>query len=233
MKHKSAFILLLFAFAGVFQQNPAYAQFGFGETAVLTQILAKSVSQLSSLMKIQSTSKGSIELLQEINRGIHDAAAIVNMMNRTLRPGTYSDLSQITEILDRLKNQYGGTADTIDRDVQNVVDQSVAEAIYLHNQGFKYADRLDIRGEEIKQRAAVVSPTGAAKLQSQALGVIVHQNNQIIRLNSAILKLQSNQLAIENMKEKRRSHHFKAQYTELSKAFSDTEYSYNLPSLSD
>jgi hypothetical protein len=83
--------------------------------------------------------------------------------------------------------------------------------------------RTPIFGEAIKEYAKEVSPQGAGKLTAQSLGVLIHVANQILRVNSAMLKLQGEQLALQSGKEKRASSQYLLQNESLSKAFKDTK----------
>ena len=116
--------------------------------------------------------------------------------------------------------------------MQQTTDQSVAEAIHLHNEAFRYAATVDPEAERIKDYARFVSPAGAQRLTAQSLGVLIHIMNQVLRTNAAMLKLQSEQLALGNRREKLNSEHFKMEYEGISRAFEELRPSYNLPSLS-
>ncbi len=115
--------------------------------------------------------------------------------------------------------------------MQQTMDRSAAEAIHLHNEAFRYADQIDPEAERIKDYAKVVSPQGAEKLTAQSLGVLIHVMNQVLRTNAAMLKLQSEQLALSNRKEKLGSEQFRVQYDGLAKAFGSLKPEYQLPAL--
>ncbi len=106
------------------------------------------------------------------------------------------------------------------------------EAINLHNEAFKYADRLDPEAERIKDYAHMVNPAGAAKVTVQSMGMMIHVLNQILRTNAAILKLQSEQLALQNRRGKLDSEQFRMQYEGVSDAFGNLRSNFNLPSIS-
>jgi uncharacterized protein YaaN involved in tellurite resistance len=172
-----------------------------------------------------------LNYLHDINRGIADAMRITRTMNTTVQPGILSDLQSTEDILSRLQDLYGRIPRTSEAAVQQTTDQSVAEAIQIHNQVYQYADQVDPEAERIKDYARDVSPLGAQKLSAQALGVLINVMNQILRTNGAMLKLQSEQLAMSNKREKLNSEQFKTQYDDLSQAFGSLKSQYQLPSL--
>ena len=84
----------------------------------------------------------------------------------------------------------------------------------------------------MKEYAQVASPQGAAKASLQAQGVQIHVLNQILRTNAALLKVQSEQLAMQNRRAKLQSEQFRAQYSELSDSAQNFQPGFDLPSLS-
>jgi len=120
---------------------------------------------------------------------------------------------------------------TAEAPLQRTTDQSVAEAIHLHNEAFRYADRVDPEAERIKDYSKVVNPLGAERLTAQSIGVMINVLNQVLRTNAAILKVQSEQLALQNRKEKLSSEQFRMQYEGLGRGFAEAKASYDLPHL--
>lgn len=211
--------------------HTARADFWGGDLVFLAQILANAIQQLAQLQSILGTSKDTLSLLQDINSGMRDAIAVIRTGNQTLRPGVMSDLNGLDEVLRRIEELYGRTPRTPEGKLQQMTDQSVAEAIDLHNEAFKYADRLDPEAERIKDYAHVVSPVGAAKVTVQSLGIMIHVLNQILRTNAAILKMQSESVALTNRRGKLESEQFKLQYEGVSEAFGQLKPNYNLPGI--
>jgi len=209
----------------------ARADFWGGDLVFLAQILANAIQQLAQLQSILGTSKDTLSLLQDINSGMRDAVDVIRTANQTLRPGVMSDLNGLDDVLRRIEELYGRTPRTPEGKMQQMTDQSVAEAIDLHNEAFKYADRLDPEAERIKDYAHIVSPVGAAKVTVQSLGIMIHVLNQILRTNAAMLKMQSESVALTNRRGKLESEQFKMQYEGVSEAFGQLRPNYSLPTL--
>jgi len=228
---RSKFCVPFVSLVLLLQPSNAYADFWGGDLPLLAEIVANTLQQISQLSEVIGKAGDTLNYLHDINRGIADAMRIARTMNSTLHPGVLSDLQTAEDIMSRLQDLYGRIPRTSEARVQQTTDQSVAEAIQIHNQVYQYADQVDPEAERIKDYARDVSPLGAQKLTAQALGVLIHVMNQILRTNGAILKLQSEQLAMTNKKEKLNSEQFKTQYDDLSKAFGELKPSYHLPSL--
>ena len=211
---------------------PARADFWGGDLPLLAQILSTTIQQLTQLQNILGNGRDTLSLLRDINQGLRDAIALMRTANQTLKPGALSDLNNLDQVLSRVEDLYGRVPNTPEGKMQQLTDQSVAEAINLHNEAFKYADQIDPEAERIKDYAQVVNPQGAAKVTVQSLGVMIHVLNQILRTNAAILKMQSEQLALQNRRGKLDSQQFRMQYEGVSEAFGQLKANYDLPSVS-
>lgn len=210
------------------QPSVAYADFFGGDLPLLSQIVANTLQQLTKLQTIIGKNQESLDLMRDVNRGIRDAMRIISTMNTTLSPGILSDLQRVEQVLGTIEDLYGRIPKTQSSDLQRTTDISAAEGIQLHNEAFRYADKIDPEAERIKSYAKDVNPLGAQKLSAQALGVVIHVMNQVLRTNAAMLKLQSEQLALQNRREKLGSEQFKMQYEGVSKALRELKPSYKL-----
>lgn len=228
---KRILALFLIALAAGFP-NSARADFWGGDLPLLIQIVANTAQQLVQLRNILGTGVDTLHYVQDINRGIRDAMAIIRTQNTTLTPGVLSQLNTVDQLLGAVEKLYGIVPNTADAPMQRTVDQSVAEAIHTHNEAYKYAATVDPEAERIKDYARFVSPLGAERLTAQSMGVVITVMNQLLRTNAAILKLQSEQVALGNRREKIESQHFKMQYEGLARGFGELKPTYELPSLS-
>ena len=212
---------------------PAGAAFFGGDIVILAQILSNALQQLVQLRAILTSGTDTLGLLRDVNRGIQDAMNMMKTYNTTLDPGILGNLQSVDQVLQSLQSIYGAIPRTPEARMQNFNDQSIAEAITLHNEAFQYAKEIDPEAQRIKDYARNVSPGGAAKLSAQSLGVLIHVTNQVLRTNAAMLKLLAEDLALKNKKEKLNSDHFRVQYEGISQGFSSVKPAYDLPSLSN
>lgn len=228
---KQLFVIPLLAIS-LATARPARADFWGGDLIYLAQILQTAIQQLTQLQNILGNGRDTLNLLRDINRGLRDALNVMRTANQTLRPGVLSDLDNLDLVLAKVEELYGRIPNTPEGKMQLMTDRSVAEAINLHNEAFRYADRLDPEAERIKDYAHMVNPAGAAKVTVQSMGMMIHVLNQILRTNAAILKLQSEQLALQNRRGKLDSEQFRMQYEGVSDAFGNLRSNFNLPSIS-
>jgi hypothetical protein len=224
-------ILLAVVAAFFLQPRIVYADFFGGDLPMLASIVANTAQQLTKLQAVIGTGQENLQLMKDINRGLQKAMDIMRTQNGSLSPGVLSDLQNVSQMLDAVERLYGKVPNTPQADLQSTTDASIAQSIHLHNEAFRYADKVDPEAEKLKDYARGVSPLGAQKLTAQGVGVLIHVMNQVLRTNAAILKIQSEQLALQNRKDKLGSQQLKTKYSEISKALKADLPQYGLVNL--
>lgn len=226
---RSLLILLMCTMLG-WPANARADLFG-GDVVVLSQILIQAVQQLAQLRQIFMTGQDTLNLLQDVNRGIREGLSVIQIMNPRFEPGMFGDMTQPDSVLRSIREIYGAIPNTPDARLQATQDQSVAESLAMHGSLYRYADQVDLESQRMLHHAQVVSPQGAARLQAQSLAVLIGVTTQVLRTNSAMLKLMAENLALSNRREKLNGEQFRLQYDGLGDAFSGLPKSTQLPTL--
>jgi len=224
MKHMLILLWLLFC-----SPVPARADLFGADVVVLTQILANAVLQLARLREIIGTAEGHLDLVRQINQGINDSLQILRKIDPNLDPGIYRDWESIPHALEKLVRIYGRVPDSPEARVQKDMDQGIAEAVSFNNGFYSYSTELDRVGEQIQSQSHAVSPGGAAKLSAQALGLVLQVLNQNLRAQSTLLKLQAQEMAARNRREKAGTQHFLETGRGLRDAMMSTPVSFQTP----
>ena len=201
----------------VFPKTASADLFG-ADVAVLVQILAQTVAQLAQLKQILSTGSDTLGLMKEINQGIRDGLTILQTVNPKFNPGIYGNLDSADSVLDAIQSVYGKVPQTGEARLQAAQDQSVSESIAMNGAQFKFADDADAESKRIFDHSQTVSPQGAAKLTAQSVAVLIGVTTQVLRSNSMMLKMMSENMALSNRSQKLKSAQFKTQYDGLSSA---------------
>lgn len=196
--------------------KPAKADMFGGDVVVLTQILANAIQQLIQLREILSTGSDSLDLMRDINRGIREGLAVIQMINPKFNPGLYGDLDTAERVLSVITDLYGKVPQTAELRLQEAQDRSVAESISMNGTLFRFADQADDESKRIVAHARGVSPQGAAKLTAQSIAVLIGVSTQVLRTNSMMLKMMGENMALNNRKGKLQAEQFKSQYEGLS-----------------
>lgn len=189
---------------------PASADLFGGDVALLSQILANSVQQLTQLRDLLGSAKANVDLVRQIHRGFDDALNLARSIHPNPDPGIYKEWQWASDALLRVEQIYGQVKASKDARVQQDADQSVAEAVTLNNDIYKYSALIDQLGEEFKAASQVASPGGAQRLSAQAQGVMLNVMSQSLRAQATGLKLQAQALALRNKKEKDATRHYLA-----------------------
>jgi len=229
--HAKIGLLMSFLSVSTFWPIPSRADLFGGDDVILGQILAQAIEQLSALQKIFSTGSDTLGLLRDINRGLRDGLAMIQIRNPRFSPGLYGNLDSADRVLSTIHDLYGRSPKTGEARIQDAQDQSVAESIAMNGTLFQYADQVDAESKRIVDHSQVVNPTGAAKLTAQSLAVLIGVTTQLLRTNSMMLKIMAEDMALKNRKEKIASSQFKTQYDGVSSALGTLPIQTKLPSL--
>lgn len=185
---------------------------------LLVNIVANTVQQLIVLKQIFTTGADSLGLLRDINRGIRDGLAVIQIINPKFNPGLYGSLETAEQVQRAIEELYGVIPKTGEYRLQEAQDRSVSESIAMNGTLFQYADSVDQETKRIIVHSQSVSPQGSAKLTNQSLAVLIGVTTQVLRTNSMMLKMMGQTMALSNRKEKLQSQQFKAQYEGITQA---------------
>lgn len=200
---------------------PAKADIFGGDVVVLTQILVQAIEQLIQLKKILSTGSDTLDLWREINRGIRDGLAVIQIINPKFNPGLYGSLETAEQVTRAIQDLYGLIPKTSEARLQEAQDRSASESIAMNGTLFRFADQADEESKRIMTHSQSVNPQGAAKLTAQSVAVLIGVTTQVLRTNSMMLRMMGENMALSNRKEKLQSAQFKTQYDGISNALGE------------
>lgn len=225
--------ILAFIMAGSLLVTPmkAKADLWGGDVVVLVQILAQSIQTVIQLKSLLENGQDTLNLLRDINQGVRSGLDAIRIINPKFDPGVYGKLNSVDSVLNAIQNVYGQVPEGMDVDLMKSQDQSVAEVISMNRNLYEYADQVDKERDRILVHSQVVSPQGAAKLQNQALGVLIGVNTQLLRTQSQMLKLMAQNMAYDNRKEKIITKNFQENYKSVSDNIRSLPKEVSLPRL--
>lgn len=215
-----------------FQNKSAKADLFGGDVAVLLQILAQSIEQVYRLQQVIQNGKDTLNLLRDVNAGVRSGLDLIRIVNPKFNAGVYGDLNNPENVLRAIHDLYGTTPNTADKELIDIQDQSVAEVIAMNKSLYDYSTQVDFERERILMHSQVVSPQGAAKLQNQSLAVIIGVLTQLLRVQSQMLKVMGQNMALDNRREKLASEQFIDNYKSLADGFGQLPKDVKLPSVS-
>jgi hypothetical protein len=205
---------ILLAFAVGFISPRARADIFGGDVAVLVQILANAIKQLTEMRNILNTGRDQLQLIRDINRGINDSLKVIETSYPNLAPGIYENWKKSTDVTRGLEEIFGKPGPGIDSQAMGLTDKLAAESVLANTQIREYTARIDKLGEDIKRFSHKVSPGGAAKLTAESLGIMLHVQNEQLRAQGQMLKMQAQTMALDNRQKK-------LEATEVARAIND------------
>lgn len=199
---------------------PSHADMFGGDIVVLTQILAQTIQQLIQLKQILSTGSDTLDFIRDLNHGIRDGLAVIQMINPKFNPGLYGNLNTADQVLKVIEDLYGKIPQTRESKLLEAQDRAVAESIAMNSSLYQFANQADEESRRIIEHASAVSPQGAGKLTAQSIAVLINVTTQVLRTNSMMLKMMGQEMAINNQKGKLQAEQFKTQYEGVSQGIS-------------
>ena len=194
---KRVFIFVIFLLI-----NSAHALFGDGgagyaQLPYLIKILSENVRRYQQLKEMIKTAKERDQYLRLINEGLVNAVGLLEALpvkdERIL-----GQLKTFKKGLNTVTKIYGEIPKSKEASFHKLHDQSVAESITMANAFKRYAHIQEANSLKIAKQGRMASPAGAQRIQAEASAQILRSLSQLIRLNTQMLKLQSENLAIVN-----------------------------------
>lgn len=230
-KLKKNIITAVICVAITFQNKSAKADLFGGDVAVLLQILAQSIEQVYRLQQVIQNGKDTLNLLRDVNAGVRSGLDLIRIINPKFNAGVYGDLNNPENVLRAIHDLYGVTPNTADKELIDIQDQSVAEVIAMNKSLYDYSAQVDFERERMLMHSQVVSPQGAAKLQNQSLAVIIGVLTQLLRVQSQMLKVMGQNMALDTRREKLASEQFIENYKSLADGFGQLPKDVKLPTV--
>ena len=200
-----------------------------GDVAVLTQILANAIMQLSKLKQLLDTGNDTLELAREVHRGINDSLRLFQTFPIQSDPGIYADWLRVQDALRGLHEIYGESAVSPESRVETDTDESVAEAISLNNSLYEYSGNIDAIGDKVRQFSDNVSPAWSPKVTAQTLGIVLQVLNQSLRAQATGLKLKAQSMALQNHREKELTKYLLSNSQTLEESMKNEKKSFDIP----
>lgn len=206
-----------------------HGDFFGGDLPLLAQLVSQSLEQLIRLQALLKNGRDNLDLLRQVNAGINDSLQLAQTLGPYINPSLFKDVRNAQDAISRLESIYGRVVDSPDAQAQRNSDQAASEALSMGNVIFDYSREMDRVGSEITHFSHQVSPGGAQKLTAQSIGVLLHVMNASLRTQATELKLQAQQLAQENKKQKDSTREYLASSQIISEALKHSAPKFERP----
>lgn len=168
------------------------------------------------------------EYLRFVNEGLDSVAGLLNVLPITDEK-ILADIKNFTDALNQVQKVYGEIPKSKEAFMQELHDKAIAESLKILGNISEYAKKQDQNAQRIFHSSNLTSPKGAARLNAQTNAQILHTLNQLLKINSQMLKLQSAQFASTNKQGKESVVRFQRINQDIKKGMSGLKASFNIP----
>ena len=161
------------------------------------QILEENIQHYYQLQQMIGQGRDADQYLHWINAGLDNSIGLLQSLP-IKDEKVLADLRDFRMALGKVQNLYGPVPLSPEEPLQTLHDQTVAESLRMANDFKEFSVNEERNSDVIAQAARDASPKGAARMQAETSAQILKSLSQLIRLDTQMLKLQSEQLALTN-----------------------------------
>lgn len=186
----------------------------------LIKILDENYRRYIQLKQMIDTASGHYEFIRALNQGLDNSIGLLESLPIEDEK-ILAEIRDFKEAKNRVELLYGKIPKSPDEALHLLHDQSVAESLKMANSFKAFSVTQEKNSEIISAQAREASPKGAARMQAETSAEILRTLSQLLRLNTQILKIQSEQLAASNKASKDNVASFQKINRDFSKGFSN------------
>ncbi|MDO9181366.1 MAG: hypothetical protein Q7U04_03115 [Bacteriovorax sp.] len=191
----------MFIFLMLIQSTPVRADFFGGDLPLLMQILAENIKHYYQLQQMIGQARSTEDYLRLVNAGLDNSMGLLTTLP-VKDENILAELRNFKQALGVVENIYGNVPKSKEQTLQLLNDQTVAESIRMANSFKQYSQEQEENSVRIAIQSRQASPKGAARMQAETSAQILGSISQLIRLNTQMLKMQSEQFAMQNKSSK-------------------------------
>lgn len=197
---------------------PAKADLFGGDVAVLVQILAEDIQRYYQLASMINQGKDQADFLRQLNSGIENSIGLLQSLP-VKDEKILANLRQFQDAMNSINSVYGAVPKSDVSVMETLHDQTIAESLRMVNSFKDYSDLQEQNSIMMSAQSRDASPKGAARMQAETSAQILRSLSQLIRLDTQMLKMQSEQFAMSNKGGKDSVNNFQKLNTDFGKSF--------------
>lgn len=174
---------------------------GWAQIPYLVKILAENYKRYQQLRGMMDQARQSDNYFRTVHQGIDDISGLLEGLP-VQDHGVLRELRDFNQSLGKVADLYGQIPNSPEEALHQLHDQTVAESLQMVNSFKDFSISQERNSDSLKIKSEVASPKGAARSAAVSNALILKSINQLIRLQSQSLKLQSETLAMKNRYDK-------------------------------
>lgn len=207
-----------FVFLSLLLGQPARADLFGGDVAVLMQILAENIKHYQQLQMMIGQGRDQMDFLRQINSGLENSIGLLRSLP-VKDEKILANLREFQGALNSITDLYGKIPKSQETLMHSLHDQTIAESLRMVNSFKEYSETQEQNSILIAAQSREASPKGAARMQAETSAQILGSLSQLIRLNTQMLKLQSEQFGMNNKSGKDSVGNFQKLNNDFGKSF--------------
>ena len=201
---------------------------GWAQVPYLYKLLMENYKRHQQLKELIQSTEDNREYLELVNRGLDNSIGLLESLP-IKDENILQDLKSFKDSYKTITDLYGVIPPGSDRKIHKLHDKSVAESIRMVGDVHKYAEKQERNALLLEQQGRMASPKGAARMAVNTNAKILHTLNQLLKVNSQMLKLQGENLAMMNKEKKDDAGHFHKINSDMKKSLKYFSQGLSLP----
>jgi len=192
---------------------------GWVQVSYLIKILEENIKRYYQIKMLIDTAKDQNDYLRLINAGIDNSLGLLDSLP-VKDEMVLADIRSFKAAMNKISELYGVVPRSREEPMQTLHDQTVAESLRMINTFKEFSTMQEENSIRIGVDSRNASPKGAMRMQAETSAEILRSLSQLIRLNTQMLKLQSEQFGMQNKRGKDSVTNFQKANDDLGRSFS-------------
>lgn len=191
---------------------------GWAQIPYLVKILAENYKRYQQLRSMMDQARHSDNYFRTIHQGLENITGL--MQSLPIKDhGVLQELRDFNRSMKAVANIYGQIPKSPEEALHKLHDQTVAESLRMVNSFKDFSKSQETNSDSLRVQGQSASPKGAARATAVSNALILKSVNQLIRLQSQSLKMQSEEFALKNRNDKHSVSSYQRVNKGLGKAF--------------
>lgn len=175
---------------------------GWVQIPYLVKILLENYKRYKQLKLMMQQAKQSSDYFRTVHQGLGNITGLLDSLPISDQ-GVLKDLQDFNGSLKTVMKLYGRIPRSPEAALHRLHDQTAAESLQMVNSFKDYSRAQESNSKSLRIQSHSASPKGASRATAISNAMILESINQLIRLQSQSLKMQSEQLAMLNRQDKK------------------------------
>ena len=191
---------------------------GWVQVTYLSKILLENIKHYYQLKMLIDQAHEQNDYIRLINSGLDNSIAMLETLP-VKDQKILAELRDFRAAVGKVSEIYGNSPNSREHAMQSLHDQTIAESFEMVNSFKQFSTQQEENSMRIVIQSREASPKGAMRMQAETSAEILNSLSQLIRLNTQMLKLQSEQFGMANKLGKDSVTNFQKVNVDLGKSF--------------